>query len=360
MSFSLGKNVQIHVEGASHAPKITVELTGIPKGKTIDMWPIDTLLERRAGGKSVYTTARKEKDRPVIISGIEDGVTTGEPIRAEFINSNQRSSDYNNLKFVPRPSHADFAAYTKYDGKIDLAGGGFFSGRMTLPMVFAGAICKELLEEEGILIGAHIASVGDIKDDYYDPVEDDLEVISEEGLPVLNPKAGKKMDELMTETFNNLDSIGGVIECKAVGLPVGLGEPIYDSIESQISYGMFGIPAVKGIEFGAGFDITRMNGSKANDAFCIKDGKVKCTTNNSGGIQGGISNGMPIVFRVAIKPTPSIFKEQKSVDLVSMEETVFSIKGRHDSCIVPRAVPCVEAMCALVLYDIFKEYKNEK
>lgn len=360
MSFTLGNSIKMEVTGASHAPKITVSLSGIPKGIELDMWQIEVLLDRRAGGKSVYTTPRKEKDKPVILSGIENGVTTGDAICAEFINANAKSSDYNNLKFVPRPSHADYAAYVKYDGKIDLSGGGFFSGRMTLPMCFAGAVCKQILEQKGILIGAHMLSVGDIKDDAFNPVEEDLEVVPTEGLPVLNSEAAAKMEELMVKTANDMDSIGGVIECKAVGLPIGLGDPIYDSVESRISYGMFGIPAIKGIEFGSGFDITKMNGSRANDSFAMKDGKVVCTTNHSGGIQGGITNGMPLIFSVAVKPTPSIFKEQKSVDLISGKEVDLKIQGRHDSCIVPRAVPCVEAMCAIILYDILKEFENEE
>ncbi len=355
MSFTLGNKIKMSVQGASHAESIDVKLEGIPAGKKIDMWPIEVLLSRRQGGNAVYTTARKEADTPIIESGIKDGVTTGEPICAKFLNSNKRSQDYNNLKFVPRPSHADFAAYTKYEGKIDLAGGGFFSGRMTLPMCFAGAICRQMLEEEGILIGAHIASVGDIEDDRFDPVEEDLEIVPTEGLPVLNADKGKKMEELMVKTARDGDSVGGTVECKVVGLPVGLGDPIYDSLESKISYGMFGIPAIKGIEFGMGFDISRSFGSVANDPFIIKDGNVRTKSNNSGGIQGGISNGMPVIFRVAVKPTPSLYKEQQSVDLVTMEETTFQIKGRHDSCIVPRVVPCVEAMCALMIYDALTE-----
>ncbi len=358
MSFILGNNVKMEVTGASHAPKITVKLCGIPKGVNIDMFEIEELLLRRAGGNATYTTKRKEADKPVIVAGIVDGVTDGNPIEAEFINANQRSQDYNNLKFVPRPSHADYAAYTKYKGEIDLAGGGFFSGRMTLPMCFAGAICRQMLEEKGILIGAHIASAGNIEDDRYDPVDADLEINADCNLPVLNKEQGEKMEELMIKTAEEGDSIGGVIECKITGLPTGLGDPIYDSVESKLSYGMFGIPAVKGIEFGAGFDITKHYGSEMNDSFKLDGENVVTTTNNSGGIQGGLTNGMPVVFRVAIKPTPSIYKEQRSVDLVSKEEVPLQIKGRHDSCIVPRAVPCVEAMAALIMYDILLDEQN--
>lgn len=353
MSFELGRKIKLNVTGASHSEKITVSLSGIPKGKQLDMYRVQVLLDRRAGGQGIYTTPRKEADTPVNISGIdENGVTTGEEIKAEFINSNQRSKDYGNLKKIPRPSHADFAAYSKFGLDFDLSGGSFFSGRMTLPMCFAGEIARQLLEEEGILIGAHISSIGDICDDSFDPVEECLEYVPTEGLPVLNADSGKQMEELMSEIALDGDSIGGTIECKVTGLPVGLGDPIYDSVESAISYGMFGIPAVKGIEFGRGFDITRLKGSEVNDPFAIKDGKVVTLTNNSGGIQGGLTNGMPLLFKVAIKPTASIGKEQKSVNLETMEETTITVKGRHDSCIVVRAVPCVEAMCALILYDL--------
>lgn len=353
MSFELGRNIRLHVTGASHSAKITVSLSGIPKGKNIDMYRVQVLLDRRAGGQGIYTTPRKEADTPINIKGIDaDGVTTGETIEAEFINSNQRSKDYGNIKKIPRPSHADFAAYTKFGLDFDLSGGSFFSGRMTLPMCFAGEIVRQLLEEEGILIGAHISSVGDVSDDPFDPLEECLEFVPTEGLPVLSAKAGEAMEKLMNEIALDGDSIGGTIECKVTGLPVGLGDPIYDSVESAISYGIFGIPAVKGIEFGRGFDITRLRGSEANDPFSIKDGRVVTLSNNSGGIQGGLTNGMPLLFKVAIKPTASIGKEQKSVNLETMEETTITVKGRHDSCIVVRAVPCVEAMCALVIYDL--------
>lgn len=362
MSFSLGKKLKIEVSGASHSERITVKIEGLPKGHEIDMEEVYKLLTRRAGGSASYTTARKEKDTPVIVSGLikaensEGMYTTGDVLEVYFVNSNVRREDYGQQRegFVPRPSHADYAAYIKYKGDIDLSGGGFFSGRMTLPMCFAGAIARQLLEEEGILINAHILSVKDIKDDAFDPMEEDMEFVSDYGLPLINPSVETDMEKLMTDIAAEGDSVGGVIECKIIGLPVGLGDPIYDSVESSIAHGIFGIPAVKGIEFGAGFDITKLKGSEANDGFMIKDGQVKCITNNSGGIQGGLTNGMPVVFRTAIKPTPSIYKEQKSVDLVTMEERMLKIEGRHDACILPRAVPCVEAMTALILYNLFE------
>lgn len=352
MSFSLGKKISISVAGASHSESIDISVSGLPRGAKIDLDKVNEFLKRRQGGNASYTTPRKEKDEPVIKSGIDkDGILTGEVLSASFINENYKKKDYVSMRTVPRPSHADYVAYKKYDGKLDMSGGGFFSGRMTLPMCFAGAVCKQLLEQQGILIGAHILRVGDIVDDSYDPVEEMLETTIPEGLPTLSKDASDRMVALMEKTSKEGDSIGGIIECKAVGVPVGIGDPIYDSLESVISFGMFGIPAIKGIEFGLGFGVGSATGSGSNDGFYINNGEVKCITNNSGGIQGGISNGMPIIFRVAVKPTPSIYKEQKSVDLSTMTDTVLRIEGRHDSCIVPRVVPCVEAMCALTLYD---------
>lgn len=352
MSFSLGDKISIEVYGQSHSEAIGVKLTGLPIGEKIDMAAVNEFLQRRAGGKAKYTTARKEKDEPEIVSGMDqDGTITEDLVHVQFINSNYRSGDYKTMRVVPRPSHADYVAYKKYEGKLDMAGGGFFSGRMTLPMCFAGAVCLQLLEKQGIKVGAHIASVASLKDDAFDPVSEELEEVPKTGLPVMNEDVANKMNELMMATANEGDSIGGIIECKVVGLPVGVGDPIYDSLESQISYGMFGIPAIKGIEFGLGFGVGSATGSGSNDGFCIKNGEVKCITNNSGGIQGGISNGMPVIFRVAVKPTPSIYKKQKSVDLSTMTETELQIEGRHDSCIVPRVVPCVEAMCGLMIYN---------
>lgn len=356
MSFLLGSNINIEVYGQSHSESIGVKIKGLPKGEKIDMNSVNEFLQRRAGGKATYTTARKEKDEPQIVTGMnEDGTITEDMVHVQFINSNFRSGDYKSMRVVPRPSHADYVAYKKYNGNLDMSGGGFFSGRMTLPMCFAGAVCLQLLEKQGIKIAAHISNVGGIEDDAFDPVSDVLEVVPKTGLPVMNSKASEAMTELMVKTASEGDSIGGIVECKVTGVPVGVGDPIYDSLESRISYGMFGIPAIKAIEFGLGFKVATSTGSGSNDGFCIKNGEVKCITNNSGGIQGGISNGMPIIFKVAIKPTPSIFKPQKSVDLSTMTETVLQIEGRHDSCIVPRVVPCIEAMTALMLYDAMQD-----
>ncbi len=352
MSFSLGEKVRITVSGASHSESIKVALEGLPKGMPVDIEKVRTLLKRRQGGNAVYTTARREADEPVITSGLSDGRLTGEPLMAEFVNSNARSGDYKKMRNIPRPSHADYTAYVKYKGELDMSGGGFFSGRMTLPMCFAGAVCAQFLEERGISIQAHIRSVGDVEDEAFNPVTNEPAVLADHVLPVIDGMSASAMEALMEKVSRAGDSVGGCIECKVTGLPAGLGDPIYDSVESVISFGMFGIPAIKGIEFGEGFGVCTDVGSKSNDGFCIRDGKVSCLTNNSGGIQGGITNGMPLIFRVAVKPTPSIYKPQRSVNLETMEECELQIEGRHDSCIVPRVVPCVEAMTALCLADI--------
>ncbi|MCR5673693.1 MAG: chorismate synthase [Lachnospiraceae bacterium] len=352
MSFTLGKNVKITVSGASHAESIDVKIEGLPAGISVDLDEVNAFLKRRQGGNARYTTARKEKDEPVITSGIKDGKLTGEPVVAKFINENARSVDYKKMRTIPRPSHADYVAYVKYGSDIDMSGGGFFSGRMTLPMCFAGALCIQILKGRGINISAHILSAGGVEDAKFDPVSNDLTELVEHVLPVLDAKAGDEMVAVMEAASREGDSVGGCIECKVTGIPAGIGDPIYDSVESVISYGMFGIPAIKGIEFGEGFGVCSDLGSKSNDGFCIKDGKVSCLTNNSGGIQGGITNGMPVIFRVAVKPTPSIYKPQRSIDLETMTECELRIEGRHDACIVPRVVPCVEAMCALTLMDI--------
>ncbi|MBR3040160.1 MAG: chorismate synthase [Lachnospiraceae bacterium] len=366
MTSVFGKQLKIEVWGASHAPEIGITITGLPKGVLLDPKKIQAFLDRRKGGKNAYSTKRAEADTPDIKSGVtktEDGkvFTTGDALTALFYNTNTRSSDYDEMRYVPRPSHADYTSYIKYGDEMDRSGGGMFSGRLTLPVCFAGAVIKEIFEEKGISIFAHIASVGEIKDDAFDPVNPDQNCVGTgEDFPVINKEAGAKMVEYMTACAAEGDSIGGVIECAVTGLPAGVGEPLYDSIEAVVSHMMFGIPAVKGIEFGSGFTCSKMKGSECNDPYVIKDGKVCTETNNSGGIQGGISNGMPIVFRVAMKPTPSIYKEQRTVNMKELTETTLSLKGRHDPCIVPRAVPCIEAACAIALYNLYAEEESKK
>ena len=364
MTSVFGNQLKIEVWGASHAPEIGITITGLPKGVVLNMDKIQAFLDRRKGGKNAYSTKRAEADCPDIKSGVKvlennNLETTGEALTALFYNQNTRSSDYDEMKYVPRPSHADYTSYVKYGDGMDRSGGGMFSGRMTLPVCFAGAVLKEIFEEKGISIFAHIASVGEIKDDAFDPVNPDkTKVGTGEDFPVINKEAGEKMVEFMTACANEGDSVGGVIECAVTGLPAGIGEPLYDSMEAVISHMMFGIPAVKGIEFGSGFKCCEMKGSNCNDPYIIKDGKVRTETNHSGGIQGGITNGMPVLFRVAMKPTPSIYKEQRTVNMKELTETTLSLKGRHDPCIVPRAVPCIEAACAIALYNLYVQAEN--
>ncbi len=361
-----GKELQIEVTGASHAPQIEIVIHGLPAGEKVDLDKAQDLLNRRKGGQNAYSTKRAEADCPDVLSGLEkkeEGfVTTGEPLKAVFYNQNTRSSDYEQMKYIPRPSHADYTSYMKYGDSLDRSGGGMFSGRMTLPICFAGAICMQLLEKEGISVFAHISAIGKIKDDKFDPVNPDVNAVPRKAglLPVINKAAGDKMVEFMTACAGDGDSIGGVIECAVTGLPAGVGEPLYDSMESTISPMMFGIPAVKGIEFGSGFYCGTMKGSECNDPFIIKDGKVATATNHSGGIQGGISNGMPVIFRVCMKPTPSIYKEQRTVNMKELTETTLTLAGRHDPCIVPRAVPCIEAACAIAVYNLYVRYRSER
>ncbi len=352
MSFTLGKNVKMTVSGASHSESIDVRIEGLTAGEVIDLDAVRELLLRRQGGNAVYTTARKEKDEPVIISGMSGNTLTGEPLIAKFINENARSGDYKKMRKIPRPSHADYVAHVKYGDSIDMSGGGFFSGRMTLPMCFAGAVCMQILKKRGVGIAAHILQTGDAFDDRFDPVSQDLQPYAAHVLPVLSAEAGDKMIACMEDAASHGDSVGGCVECKVTGIAAGYGDPIYDSVESVLSFAMFGIPAIKGIEFGEGFGVCSDHGSSSNDPFRIRDGAVTCLTNNSGGIQGGITNGMPVIFRVAVKPTPSIYKPQLSVNLETMEDCELVIEGRHDACIVPRVVPCVEAMTALVMADL--------
>lgn len=352
MSSSFGNQFKVQVFGQSHGEKIGVVLDGVPAGIKLDMDEINAMIDRRKGGKNAYSTARSESDIPHIVSGVVNNVTCGGAICALFDNANTRSGDYKKSEDLLRPSHADFTAWVKYDGFQDRSGGGFFSGRLTLPQVFAGAVCKQILRAHGIEIFGHVAQIGDIKDDLFHPVS--VKPVSfHTQFPVLNEDKGKEMVAFMEQVAREGDSVGGIIECAVTGMPIGIGEPLFDNLESHISRCVFTVPAVKGIEFGMGFDGVIKKGSEVNDPYAIRDGKVVTTTNNSGGIAGGISNGMPIIFRVAMKPTPSIYKEQKTVDYKTKEETILQINGRHDPCIVPRALPCIEAAAAMAIYDLF-------
>lgn len=300
------------------------------------------------------TTRRKEGDRPEFLSGIQDNTTTGFPICAVIKNSDQHSSDYSNLRTNPRPSHADYTAYLRYGESRDMRGGGHFSGRLTAPLCIAGGICLQMLERRNIHVGAHLLQVGSVKDDPL-PLYPTVELfhdIASRNPAVINPEAGTKMESVIVEASRRLDSIGGIIECAVTGVPGGIGSPMFEGIENRLAKVLFGIPAVKGVEFGSGFEGALQYGSQNNDPFILKDQKIATATNHEGGINGGITNGMPIVFRVAIKPTASISQKQRTVNLDTMQETEIVIKGRHDPCIAVRAVPVVEAAAAAEITDI--------
>jgi len=355
MSSNFGAKLKISIFGQSHSQAIGVVIDGLPAGVQIDMDKILRFMARRAPGGNQYSTARKEKDTPQILSGLFEGKTCGAPLCAVIENTDTRSQDYNNIKDIPRPSHADFTAFVKYGGANDFRGGGHFSGRLTAPLCFAGAVCKQVLELSGITIGAHIYSIANEVDNSFDPVfitESQLEEVMQKDFAVIDDNKGNAMKEKIAQAKAQGDSVGGIIECCTVGLPVGIGDPIFEGIENKISSAIFGIPAVKGIEFGNGFDACSIFGSQNNDEFYLDNDEIKTKTNNSGGVIGGISTGMPLIFKVAIKPTPSIAKEQSSVDLNTGEKAQLTIKGRHDPCIVPRAVACVEAATAIALLDL--------
>ena len=348
MSSTYGESLRLSIFGQSHGNAIGMTLDGIPAGLKVDPDELQLFLNRRAPGQNDWSTPRKEEDRPEFLSGILDGYTCGAPIAAMIRNTNTRSGDYANLKDAPRPGHADFTAQVKYGGYQDAAGGGHFSGRLTAPLCIAGGLCKQWLENMGIRIGAHLKSVAGAQDRSFDPLQPELDAVNPQ-FPVLDLEAGAKMRDAIAEARKELDSVGGIIECAVTGLPVGLGEPMFGGMESRIAQIVYGIPAVKGLEFGAGFGVASMRGSENNDDFTVTEGKVSTLTNHAGGILGGITNAMPLIFRVAVKPTPSIAQQQQTV---SQGCTVpLEIKGRHDPCIAPRAVPVVEAAAAIAIFD---------
>ena len=361
MSYDLGKNFTVRITGSSHGSCVAAEISGVPEGVALDMAKIESFMARRAPGRSGLTSRRKEDDMPVFESGLTDGVTDGGPVRIVIPNNDARSSDYEKIKDTPRPSHADYTAWVKYSGRMDMAGGGPFSGRMTAPLCAAGAVALQLLEREGVSVGAHLLSVGYEHDDPYPlfPDRQLLEKASGREIPVISDDAGERFRKVILEAMESGDSVGGVVECAVTGLPAGIGGPMFSGLESALSYAVFGIPGVKGIEFGAGFSASAMRGSSCNDPFVIENGEVKTATNNSGGIQGGITNGMPVVFCTAFKPTPSISLPQRTVSLSKMTAETITIEGRHDPCIAVRAVPVVEAAAAVAVLDMLMEERKE-
>ena len=345
-SFYHGEVLELSIFGQSHSPAIGMSLSGLPAGFAIDMDELSAFLRRRAPGQNAWSTPRKEADAPEFLSGLVGNVTCGAPLSAIIRNTNTRSQDYSNLVDVPRPGHADYTAQVKFGGFQDVAGGGHFSGRLTAPLCIAGGICKQLLHEKGIEVMARIDAISGIRD----TAEFDAPV-AQKDFPATSDKAAGKMKAAIAQARAEEDSVGGVIQCRMLGVPAGLGEPMFGGLENRISQLVFAIPAVKGIEFGLGFEAAKLRGSENNDAYRMENGSVVTETNHCGGILGGISNGMPIVFRAAVKPTPSIGKPQNSVRLSEKQNEVLHIHGRHDPCIVPRAVPCMEAAAAIAIFD---------
>ena len=357
MSSEFGKQLRVSVFGQSHGKAIGVNIDGLPAGEAIDLDELNAFLDRRKPGKSPLSTARKETDTPVFLSGLEDGVTCGFPMCVMITNSDQHSSDYSELADKPRPSHADYTAHIKWGGHADMRGGGHFSGRLTAPLCVAGGIAKQILARRGVYVGAHLAAVGTEDDAPFPlhPTKELFDAVATKPFPVLDDGAGERMQALILEARQNLDSVGGIIECAAIGLPAGLGDPMFDGIENRLAAALFGIPAVKGVEFGLGFGSARLHGSENNDPFAVEDSKIVTTANRAGGILGGITTGMPVTLRVAVKPTPSISRPQQTVSLSAMEDTELVIRGRHDPCIAHRAVPVVEAVTATVILDLLLE-----
>lgn len=354
MGAVFGRNIKISIFGESHGAGIGCVLSGLPAGIELDLAAINLQLQRRAPGNNPLATARREADMPEIISGVFNGRTTGAPLCMLIKNSQQHSKDYSLLKDIMRPGHADYSAYVKYNGFNDYRGGGHFSGRLTAPLVFAGAIASQILAERGIMIGAHIKSIAHTGDRELAPSDfsaSKLAELRQQYLPTLDSKKNEKMQENILRAKENGDSVGGVIEAFVLGVPAGIGENFFDSLESQLAAMLFSIPAVKGVEFGAGYAITKMLGSKANDEPYYENEQVKFGTNHNGGIIGGITTGAPLVFSVAVKPTPSIYRRQNTIDVDKKQNTQLCIVGRHDPCIVPRAVPVVEAAAAWVILD---------
>lgn len=354
MSSCWGNSIRISLFGQSHSQAVGVVIDGLPAGFRLDTEELSAFMQRRAPGRSEFSTPRKEADSIEFVSGLANGILCGAPLCAVIRNTDVRPGDYSEFADAPRPGHADFTAQAKFHGFQDGSGGGHFSGRLTAPLCAAGGICLQILAANGIRIGAHIARIADVDDQAFDPVSvsaADFAGLVRQPLAVIDPAAGAAMTARITEARDAGDSVGGVIECAAVGLPAGLGDPMFDGMENRIASAVFAVPAVKGIEFGNGFEAAGLRGSANNDAFVMAGDTVRTATNNHGGILGGITSGMPLIFRAAVKPTPSVAVTQKTVSLAEHRERELHICGRHDPCIVPRAVPCIEAAAALAIYD---------
>lgn len=356
MTATFGKQFTVTIFGESHGVGIGVVIDGIPAGTEVDLEEIAVEMKRRAPGQNVFSTPRKEDDIPEILSGYFNGRTTGTPLTALIRNTNTKSKDYSSLKSLMRPGQADYPGHKRYDGFQDYRGSGHFSGRITAALVFAGAIAKQILAEKGITIGAHVASVKDIMDDALDfqtVTPELLKSFQKQELPLLNQELALPIEHLVRQAKADGDSVGGTIECMAIGLPAGIGNPFFDSIESVLAHLLFSVPAVKGVEFGTGFQIAQLYGSQANDAYYYDQAQeVKTKSNHNGGITGGISNGMPIQFKVAVKAPASISQKQETINIDSQENADLEVVGRHDPIIVPRAIPVIEAVTAIGILDL--------
>lgn len=355
---TLGNKLKVTVFGQSHAPAIGCVIDGLPAGFAPDMDRVTDFMARRAPGQNAWSTPRKESDTPEVLSGLVDGKTCGAPVAMVIHNAGQHSRDYSGLRRTPRPSHADYTAMMKYGEYYDIRGGGQFSGRLTAPLCFAGAFALQILEQRGITVAAHIGqieSVFDTAPDFAAVSREELEALLRKPFPVFDDTAGMNMRQAIEAARMEQDSVGGVIRCFALGLPAGVGEPMFDGVENRLAAALFGIPAVRGVSFGTGFAAAGMRGSAHNDPFVMEDGAVRTRTNHAGGVLGGITSGMPLVVNIAVKPTASISREQDTVDLEKKESAPLVIHGRHDPCIVPRAVPVVEAVTALTVLDMMLE-----
>lgn len=359
MRSTFGKNIKVSIWGGSHEPSIGVDIEGLPVGTSIDREELEAFLKRRAPGNSPFATKRKEADIPIPVNGVsQENIIIDEKVSFEIKNTDTRSGDYKSLRSIPRPGHADYTARLRYGDELNMAGGGPFSARMTAPLCIAGGIAIQILRQKGIEIGAHLYAVAGIEDEAFDPVsvgKEDLKALRNMTFPVLSAQAGEEMKGAILKAKEELDSVGGIVECCAIGLPGGIGGAMYDGMESTLAPVFFGIPAVKGVEFGEGFHASALKGSENNDPFYYEEDKVKTRTNHHGGILGGITTGMPLIARIAFKPTPSIGMEQHSVDLDQKKDARLTITGRHDPCVAVRAVPIVEAALALGILDSFME-----
>lgn len=351
MKNTFGNNVTVTLFGESHGKAIGVVIDGLAPGMTVDTDFIAKQLSRRRPSGAI-STSRCEKDEFEIVSGVFESKTTGTPLCIMIPNKDTKSSDYESTRFLARPSHADFTANAKYHGFQDYRGGGHFSGRITAALVAAGAVVMPTLTEKGIMLATHVKKIAGVEDRDFCNLVDDINNLMNSEFPALDKGAEENMKSAIESAKMENDSVGGVLETIVVGMPTGAGEPWFDTVESTLSHILFSVPAVKGVEFGAGFAIADMKGSEANDEFCIEDGTITTTTNNNGGVNGGITNGMPIVFRTAVKPTPTISKTQNTVNMQTLENAELSSKGRHDPCIVHRAAPVIDAVTALAVCDI--------